>query len=135
MQHGCSHLLTSGTARTDMSTYSKEALRTPGHLTERLFNIWRMHMLRTEGKNWKVKELQCIHFTNPEPRQKFIPLFEEKLEIASQNVVPVVFAADNNYVPILTCAMGSMLENADPNRYYDVDVLNTKIGGSTQELV
>ena len=123
------------TARTDMSTYSKEALRTPGHLTERLFNIWRMHMLRTEGKNWKVKELQCIHFTNPEPRQKFIPLFEEKPEIASQNVVPVVFAADNNYVPILTCAMGSMLENADPSRFYDVVVLNTNIGGSKQEMV
>jgi glycosyltransferase, family 8 len=123
------------TARTDMSTYSKEALRTPGHLTERLFNIWRMHMLRTEGKDWKVKELQCIHFTNPEPRQKFTPLFEEKTEIARQDVVPVVFAADNNYAPILTCAIGSMLENADPSRYYDVVVLNTNIGGSKQDLV
>ncbi len=50
------------TARTDMSTYSKEcALRTPGHLTV-FFNIWRM-MLRTEGK-LEGKELQCIHFTN-----------------------------------------------------------------------
>ena len=123
------------TARTDMSTYSKEALRTPGHLTERLFNIWRMHMLRTEGKDWKVKELQCIHFTNPEPRQKFTPLFEEKTEIARQDVVPVVFAADNNYAPILTCAIGSMLENADPSRYYDVVVLNTNIGGSKQDMI
>ena len=31
--------------------------------------------------------------------------------------------------------MGSMLENADPNRFYDVVVLNTNIGGSKQELV
>lgn len=128
-------LIDEWTARTDMSTYSKEAFRTPGHLTERLFNIWRRHMLRTEGKNWKVKELQCIHFTTPESRQKFTPLFEERNEISSQSVVPVVFAADNNYVPILTCAIRSMLQNADSTRYYDVVVLNTNIGGAKQELL
>ena len=31
--------------------------------------------------------------------------------------------------------MGSMLENADPSRFYDVVVLNTNIGGSKQEMV
>ncbi len=35
-----------------------------------------------------------------------------------------------------TCAMGSMLENADPNRFLRCgSVLNTNIGGSKQELV
>ncbi len=60
------------TARTDMSTYSKEALRTPGHLTERLFNIWRNAYAAQGGQKLEGKELQCIYFTNPEPRQKFI---------------------------------------------------------------
>ena len=42
---------------TDYSTYSKEALRTPGHLSERLLNIYLMHHKRI-GSNWKFKELQ-----------------------------------------------------------------------------
>ncbi len=74
------------TARTDMSTYTK-ILRTPGHLTERLFNIWRMwHAACTEGK-LKVKEL-AVHslLLNPEPFAE-VYLFKEKPEIASQNVV------------------------------------------------
>lgn len=54
---------------TDYSTYSKEALRTPGHLSERLLNIYLMHHKRI-GSNWKFKELQCVHFTNPEPAEQ-----------------------------------------------------------------
>ena len=41
---------------TDYSTYSKEALRTPGHLSERLLNIYLLHHKRI-GSNWKFKEL------------------------------------------------------------------------------
>lgn len=122
-------------ARTDMTHYSREALRTPGHLTERLFNIWRIHMLRTEGKDWKVKELQCVHFTNPEKKQAFRPLFAERLDVSLEQVVPVVFAADNNYAPILSVAIDSMLKNADSTRFYDVVILHTNIGGNKQAVL
>lgn len=122
-------------SRHDMTQYSKEALRTPGHLTERLFNIWRLHMLRTEGRDWKVKELQCIHFTNPEKIQKFKPYCERQIGVSRKRVVPVVFAADNNYAPILSVAIDSMLKNADPTRFYDVVVLNTDIGHNKQSIL
>ncbi|MBO9107041.1 MAG: DUF4422 domain-containing protein, partial [Escherichia coli] len=70
---------------TDYSTYSKEALRTPGHLSERLLNIYLLHHKRI-GSNWKFKELQCVHFTNPEPAEQLKPL-----DITDKPIVPVVF--------------------------------------------
>ena len=114
---------------TDMSLYSKEALRTPGHLSERLLNIYLMHHRRI-GSGWKVKELQCVHFTHPEPRH---PLERLADEIDPATVVPVVFAADNNYVPQLTTTIYSAMTNADPDRYYDVTVLQKDIAGENQE--
>lgn len=114
---------------TDMSLYSKEALRTPGHLSERLLNIYLMHHRRI-GSGWKVKELQCVHFTHPEPRH---PLERLADEIDPATVVPVVFAADNNYVPQLTTTIYSAMTNANPDRYYDVTVLQKDIAGENQE--
>ncbi len=118
-------------AQTDMTTYSREAMRTPGHLAERLFNIWRLHQLRMHPE-WKVKELQCVHFEHPEPPETFTPVFERQPTVRRADVVPVVFAADNNYVPVLTVAMDSMMRNASPDRFYEVMVLNTDIGGGKQ---
>ena len=114
---------------TDMSLYSKEALRTPGHLSERLLNIYLMHHKRI-GSGWKVKELQCVHFTHPEPHR---PLERLADEIDPATVVPVVFAADNNYVPQLTTTIYSAMSNADPDRYYDVTVLQKDIAWENQE--
>ena len=114
---------------TDMSLYSKEALRTPGHLSERLLNIYLIHHKRI-GSGWKVKELQCVHFTHPEPRH---PLERLSDEIDPTTVVPVVFAADNNYVPQLTTTIYSAMTNANPDRYYDVTVLQKDIAWENQE--
>lgn len=114
---------------TDMSLYSKEALRTPGHLSERLLNIYLMHHKRI-GSGWKVKELQCVHFTHPEPHH---PLERLSDEIDPTTVVPVVFAADNNYVPQLTTTIYSAMSNANPDRYYDVTVLQKDIAWENQE--
>lgn len=112
-------------SETDMSRYSVEALRTPGHLSERLFNIYRNHQVRT-GAGWKTKELQCVHFDYPE---RIDPLDGLRTDLP---VVPVVFAADNNYVPMLTTTIASMLRNASPERLYDVVVLTRDITGDNQ---
>ena len=116
---------------TDMSRYSKEALRTPGHLSERLLNIYLMHHKRV-GTNWRTKELQCVHFTNPEPKNELQPLFEVE---DPQCIVPVVFAADNNYVPELTTTIYSAMKNASQDRHYDVTVLTRDIAGEHQETM
>ncbi len=51
----------------DFSRRSIEALRTPGHLAERLLNVYLSHAERM-GKNWKTKQVQCVHFEHPGPR-------------------------------------------------------------------
>ena len=112
-------------AETDMSRYSVEALRTPGHLSERLFNIYYNHQLRL-GASWKTRQLQCVHFDHPELIE---PLGDPRSDVP---VVPVVFAADNNYVPMLTTTIASMLENASPERLYDVVVLTRDITGDNE---
>lgn len=53
--------------RSDMALYSKEALRTPGHLSERLFNIFVKHHIR-QNANCKTKQLQCVHSETPTRR-------------------------------------------------------------------
>lgn len=112
---------------TDYSTYSKEALRTPGHLSERLLNIYLMHHKRI-GSNWKFKELQCVHFTNPEPAEELKPL-----DVFDKPIVPVVFAADDNYVSQLTTTVYSAMKNADSSYFYDVVVLQRNIAWDKQE--
>lgn len=117
--------------QTDFSTYSKEALRTPGHLSERLLNIYLMHQQRT-GAGWKTKELQCVHFTHPEPAYALKPLWDDTQGIIPQPV-PVVFAADDNYVPQLATTVYSAMKNASKNRFYDVVVLQRNIAWDKQE--
>lgn len=113
--------------QTDYGTYSKEALRTPGHLSERLLNIYLMHHKRI-GSNWRFKELQCVHFTDPEPAEKLGPL-----TVYDKPIIPVVFAADDNYVPQLATTVYSAIKNADPNYLYDVVVLQRNIAWDKQE--
>ena len=103
----------------DKELLSHEALRTPGHLSERLLNVWIMHEKRVNPK-LKCKELQCVHFEQPERSS------EPRLEPADSHglpAVPVVFAADNNYVPMVTTTAYSMLKNASRDSFYDVVIL------------
>lgn len=114
-------------AQCDMSHYSKEALRTPGHLAERLFNIYYGHAMRMDA-GWKVKQLQCVHFEQPDEPERFHPLSETAARSSDERpVVPVVFASDDAYVPMLTTTIYSMLENASRERFYDVVVLERNI--------
>jgi lipopolysaccharide biosynthesis glycosyltransferase len=117
--------------RADMSHYSREATRTPGHLSERLLNIYLLHAQRT-GRNWKRKQVQCVHFTNPEPREGLSPL---PTPDPWKPVIPVVFAADNNYVPMLTTTIHSMLSNASSRYMYDVVVLHNGITKYNQGIM
>lgn len=117
----------------DTSTYNNEALRTPGHLAERLFNIYYMHQQRC-GANWKAKTLQCVHFTNPEKTTKTASK-PTAATMCGMPVIPVVLAADDNYAPMLTTTIHSMLENASKDYFYDITVLTTDISASNQQIM
>ena len=114
-------LLDEFAAATDFSKMDVQTTRTVGHLSERLLNIFIAHKQRT-GAHWKIKRLQCVHFLHPEPVATLEPL-----DGKHTNVVPVVFASDNNYVPMLATTIHSMLKNASTSRTYDVIVLERDI--------
>lgn len=122
-------LLEEFVASADMSLYSKEGLRTPGHLAERLLNIYLLHHERI-GAGWKMKQLQCVHFTKPD--RYYLPM---ALSCGNDNrpVIPVVFASDNNYVPMVTTTIYSMLRNASDAYRYDIVVLHEGIEWENQE--
>ena len=47
---------------TDYSTYSKEALRTPGHLSERLLNIYLLHHKRSSSSRLTLPTSQSFRW-------------------------------------------------------------------------
>lgn len=118
--------------RTDMSHYSKECLRTPGHLAERLFNIFYKHAMRCNW-GWKTKELQCVHFEDTDPR------IHEDIAIAdgaeSENVIPIVLAADEKYAPMMTTTLFSMLENASQESIYRIFIFHKNICEQTRKTI
>ena len=116
----------------DFSEYDTEAIRTPGHLAERLLNIYLIHQRRC-NPDLKWKQVQCVHFTNPEPIQ--YPSMPTDAECGSKLIVPVAFAADNNYVPMLTCTITSMLHNASPDCHYDITIMTTDISDNNRKIM
>lgn len=115
----------------DMSLYSREALRTPGHLSERLFNVFLLHNQRV-GVDWKIKETQCVHFEFPDKTQGALDRLKSS---DGKQVIPVVFASDDNYVPMLTTTIYSMLVNASKEYFYDVIVLSNGITVDNKSLI
>lgn len=117
-------------AESDMSCYSREGLRTPGHLAERLLNIYYNHHMRI-GAGWRTKQLQCVHFERPERSYELQEVHSPRF----LPVVPVVLAADDNYVPMLTTTIYSMLKNASTSFHYDVVVIGRDIPAERRSVM
>lgn len=117
-------------AESDMSRYSREGLRTPGHLAERLLNIYYNHHMRI-GAGWRTKQLQCVHFERPERSYELQEVHSPRF----LPVVPVVLAADDNYVPMLTTTIYSMLKNASTSFHYDVVVIGRDIPAERRSVM
>lgn len=115
----------------ETSSLSHEALRTPGHLSERLFNIWLLHEKRV-NPSLKHKEVQCVHFEYPE---HVIEPTVHAVRSVKKQIIPVVFAADNNYVPMVTTTICSLLENASRDCYYDIVVLEKDFSTSNKNVM
>lgn len=115
----------------DTSLLSHETLRTPGHLSERLFNIWLIHEKRV-NPGLKHKQVQCVHFEKPDHAPE---AHLECVDVQDKPVVPVVFAADNNYVPMVTTTAYSMLKNASPDYFYDIVILEKDFSAYNKRLM
>lgn len=103
----------------DYSHYSKEALRTVGHLAERLFNVYMEHAIR--NTNIRVKNAQVVHFEHPE---KIHYSLNRAFEC---DAIPVVFAGDDNYAPQLNVSVLSLAKNSTPTTFYDVVIFSADL--------
>ena len=104
--------------RADMSEYSRAGYRTTGHLGERMTGIYYMY-LKKQGK-YRLGELQIALIHNADAET-------EITKTADGDIVPVVLAANQKYVPILyTCAQ-SIVEHTSSDRKYEIYVFHTDI--------
>lgn len=116
----------------DMSRYSVEALRTPGHLGERYLNIFCIHQRRVRTA-WRERQLQCVHFEHVEKRP--LALEPACFDKRFGRVVPLVLAANDTYVPMMTTTLYSVVRNAPSDCALDVVVIERDITLRNQERV
>lgn len=111
--------------RIDIRNYCEEARRTLGHLAERLFGIYLTYLkIHT---TLKITQLQTVVFLNPQHQEKIT--FQEK------DVIPIVFAANNQFAGPLSVAMQSVIESACDDRKYAIVILESDITEQNKELL
>ena len=115
--------------RADMSRYDTEALRTPGHLAERLFNIF---LLKIEQDNpeLKVKELQTVYFEKTAPQEMLAPAFQD-----AKKTIPIVFAAGDDYMAIFATCLQSLIEHLNKKYNYDVVLIQTDVSDDNKKTL
>lgn len=102
--------------RVDMSHYSTEAFRTPGHLGERLFGIY-YTWLKQQG-HLNALELPLICFKNTDREAPLSSAFP------GDAPVPIVFSCSNAYACHCAVTLQSLVDTASSERKYDLFVFN-----------
>lgn len=111
--------------RSDMSNYSREGYRTPGHLGERMAGIFYLYIC-AQGK-YKTAERQFA----------LIRHADADIEITApkgENVIPVVLAANEKYVPILYTCCQSIVDHCTDKYQYELYIFHTDIAPESQKV-
>lgn len=108
--------------QSDMSCYSREGIRTPGHLGERMAGIFYEYLRKKGG--YRLGELQMAQIEQTEE----IPVCKRK----ENGAVPIVLAANQAYVPILYTCLKTIADHAVKNRQYEVYIFHTDIETDSQ---
>lgn len=109
--------------RMDMSNYSVEALRTPGHLAERLLNIYFNYLI--DKRNLNVGRLQTVAINNTDSEIILEPAF-------SHNNIAIALSANDYYVPYVSTLLLSLKDHLSEDHCYDVLILNRDISKVSQ---
>ncbi len=109
--------------RRDFYDYNIMEYRVSGYLAERLWGVYLTWL--KENKDIRVLEVPVCFFESTEENTPVKPAFAE-------NNVPVVFAANDSYVPYLAVALKSLIENTSCERNYDIIVLHADITEENQ---
>ena len=108
----------------DMSEYTVEGYRTPGHLAERLLTVFCWYMEKKE--NLKVKRLQTIVFLKTDQK---MTLAQAKCTAPafSKNNVAIAVAANDYFIPYCATFLKSVAEHSDSQKNYDVILLSQDV--------
>lgn len=110
----------------DMSLYSEESFRTPGHLGERLLGIY-ITWLRLQNK-YKIGELQVMTFLNTDIIEHPSPAFME-------NNIPIVFSSSEYFLPYCATAIQSVMQHASTDNNYDFIILEREVSIKNKQLM
>jgi len=111
--------------RWDMSGYSIQAMRTIGHLGERIAGIYYTYIQSLN--RYKTKELQIALLKNT---QKCITVTADK----DNPAIPVVLAANDFYVPYMSVCIQSIIESTK-KQLCKIFVFHTDISADNQRLI
>lgn len=108
----------------DLSRYSKEGRRTPGHLGERFAGIY--YTWIRQQKKYRTGELQMVLFLHTQ-----IGWAQKCRNSGSE--IPIVLCAGQSYVPVLYTCLQSIVHTASKNRRYHIFIFHTDIRADAME--
>ena len=114
--------------RRDMAAlgYSNEAMRTPGHLGERLFGVFCAYLSERGGIRFGRR--RTVQFENTEPEEEYYPAFggkgtavfmpvrAERVCLAAATLSSLAGAAEENYCDVIALCDGVKAEDKDKLR-------------------
>ena len=112
--------------RIDMSDFSEERKRTPGHVAERLLGAYCYYLEKTRGI--KVRYKQLVMFNHPEAEEPIKPKFDD------DNTARVVLSSSLYYAPYCAATVRSIINTSSPEHNYDIVILHTELKKNTQDL-
>lgn len=105
-------------SRIDISSYDVQEKRVFGYLSERLINVWIDYYIRN-NKNLKINYLRRVFVRNTSKKN-----WMTKRPNTDKEIVSVVIASDNNYVPHLGALIVSIISNLNKNYFLDLIILD-----------
>lgn len=108
----------------DMSNYTVEGYRTPGHLAERLLTVFCWYM--EKKGNLKVKRLQTIVFLNTDQKMT-LEQAKRTTPFFSNNNVAIAVAANDYFVPYCATFLNSVAEHSSCQKNYDIILLSQDV--------
>ena len=111
--------------RADMSNYSREGYRTTGHLGERMTGIFYLYICDQKKYRTAEHQIALIHHADADA---------EIVVPKTENVVPVVLAANEKYVPILYTCCQSIVEHCTDQYQYELYIFHTDIVPDSQKV-
>ena len=110
--------------QTDMSKYTVEGYRTPGHLAERLLTVFCWYM--EKKKSLRVKRLQTVLFLKTDQKMTLAQA-KRTAPAFSENNVAIAVAANDYFIPYCATFLKSVAEHSDSKKNYDILLLSQDI--------